>query len=121
MATSGGRGTMGPPTDGEDVARVIPLRRRASDGRPVASVRESLPREHAPFDPEIELGEIVLKRRRRRRLMARLSEVARRRAPRWRLRRSRTPLADPRVVAIAAVSVAILSAAAVGAIESGGV
>ena len=109
---------MDPPTDGEDVARVIPLRRRDRDLNAAPPVREPLPRERAAFDPELEPGDVILKRRSRRRLMARLSEVARRRTtlglPRARI------LATGPGVAVLAASLAVAAAAAVAVIESPG-
>jgi hypothetical protein len=79
MAGKGGHGTLNPPTDGDDVARVIPLRRRNGAGpehtaepkRPTS--RGPLPRESAPFDPEIEPDTVLLRRRVHRRVRARLT------------------------------------------------
>src|SRR5438105_3269745 len=119
MAASGGRGTMDPPTDGEDVARVIPLRRRDRDLNAAPPVREPLPRERAAFDPELEPGDVILKRRPRRRLMARLTELARRRSPTLGSARARILATGPGVAVLAA-SLAVAAAAAVAVIASHG-
>jgi hypothetical protein len=45
---------MDPPADGDELARVVPLRRRDRDHAAPPGARGALPRERAPFDPEIE-------------------------------------------------------------------
>ena len=45
---------MDPPADGDELARVVPLRRRDRDHAAAPGARGTLPRERAPFDPEIE-------------------------------------------------------------------
>ena len=49
---------MDPPSDGDELARVVPLRRRDRELTAAPGVRGSLPRERAPFDPEIEPHDI---------------------------------------------------------------
>jgi hypothetical protein len=49
---------MDSPADGDELARVVPLRRRDRELTAAPGARGSLPRERAPFDPEIEPGEI---------------------------------------------------------------
>lgn len=53
MSAIGGRGTLDPPSDGDHVAPVVPLRRRQPPLAVIRGVRRALPRERAPFDPEI--------------------------------------------------------------------
>src|SRR5947209_20456732 len=62
MATKGGSGTLQPPGD-DNVAPVIPLRQRSEPSEP-STPRKPLPRERAAFDPELEPGDIALRRRR---------------------------------------------------------
>lgn len=107
---------MDPPTDGDDVARVVPLRRRDGDLKVVPPVRDSLPRERAAFDPEIEPGDVILKRRLRRRLIAQLGELARPPlSPR--LPRPAICLPGPRAAVLGAVLV-LAGVAAVAVIEA---
>jgi hypothetical protein len=54
---------MDPPADGDELARVVPLRRRDRELTAAPGARGSLPRERAPFDPEIEPGDIPSRRR----------------------------------------------------------
>jgi hypothetical protein len=54
---------MDPPADGDELARVVPLRRRNRELTAAPGARGSLPRERAPFDPEIEPGDIPSKPR----------------------------------------------------------
>src|SRR6185437_1716510 len=61
MAGNGGSWTLNPPSD-DDVAPVIPLRQRQATLAPPAP-RRVLPRERAAFDPELEPGEVALRRR----------------------------------------------------------
>jgi hypothetical protein len=61
MATKGGSGIFTPPGD-DNVAPVIPLRQRQSN-QVAPPARKVLPRERAAFDPELEAGEVVLRRR----------------------------------------------------------
>ena len=49
---------MDSPVDGDELARVVPLRRRDRELNAAPCARGSLPRERAPFDPEIEPGDI---------------------------------------------------------------
>ena len=72
MATTGGSGTLRPPGD-DDVAPVIPLRKRQP--QIPAPARARLPRERAAFDPELEPGEVLLRRHRRHRIARRVAAV----------------------------------------------
>jgi hypothetical protein len=72
MAGKQGSGTVNPPGDSDDVAPVIPLRQRQGSNGAHTGARGSLPREHAPFDPEIEPGDVALRRRPHRRVLAQL-------------------------------------------------
>ena len=45
---------MDSPADGDELARVVPLRRRDRELTAAPGARGTLPRERAPFDPEIE-------------------------------------------------------------------
>lgn len=54
---------MDSPADGEELARVVPLRRRDRELTAAPGARGSLPRERAPFDPEIEPNETLSRRR----------------------------------------------------------
>jgi hypothetical protein len=76
MAGKQGSGTVNPPGDSDDVAPVIPLRQRQDRNGAHSGARGSLPREHAPFDPEIEPGDVALKRRPHRRVLAQLMSHA---------------------------------------------
>jgi hypothetical protein len=49
---------MDSPADGDELARVVPLRRRDRELTATPTARGVLPRERAPFDPEIELLDI---------------------------------------------------------------
>jgi hypothetical protein len=49
---------MDSPADGDELARVVPLRRRDREPTATPTARGVLPRERAPFDPEIELLDI---------------------------------------------------------------
>jgi hypothetical protein len=64
MATKGGSGTFLRPPGDDDVAPVIPLRQRHSEPSEPSTPRKPLPRERAPFDPELEPGDVALRRRR---------------------------------------------------------
>ena len=48
---------MDSPADGDELARVVPLRRRDRELTAAPGARGTLPRERAPFDPEIEAYE----------------------------------------------------------------
>ena len=61
---------MDSPTDGDELARVVPLRRRDRELTATPAARGSLPRERAPFDPEIEPGDTPTTRILRRRTCA---------------------------------------------------
>jgi hypothetical protein len=50
---------MDSPADGDELARVVPLRRRDRELITAPAARGSLPRERAPFDPEIEAGDLA--------------------------------------------------------------
>jgi hypothetical protein len=67
MGAKGGTGILNPPSDGDDIAPVIPLRQRQGQGPQTAppAARQSLPRERSAFDPEIEPLDVPLRRRRR--------------------------------------------------------
>src|ERR1700757_4971295 len=75
MAATGGSGTLNPPRDGDDIAPVIPLRQRQGAAPVPPPKREPLPRERAAFDPEIESGEVALRRPWRRRVLIRFSSA----------------------------------------------
>ena len=64
MATKGGSGTFVRAPGDDDVAPVIPLRQRRSEPSAASTPRKLLPRERAAFDPELEPGDVVLRRRR---------------------------------------------------------
>jgi hypothetical protein len=66
---------LNPPRDGDDIAPVIPLRQRRGAVPIPPSKREPLPRERAAFDPEIEAGEVALRRPWRRRVLIRFSSA----------------------------------------------
>jgi hypothetical protein len=66
---------LNPPRDGDDIAPVIPLRQRQGAVPSPSSKREPLPRERAAFDPEIEAGEVALRRPWRRRVLIRFSSA----------------------------------------------
>ena len=53
---------MDSPADGDELARVVPLRRRDRELTATPGARGSLPRERAPFDPEIEPGDTPSRR-----------------------------------------------------------
>jgi hypothetical protein len=113
MATKGGKGTVEPPTDGEDVAPVIPLRRREGDPADTGVSRGLLPQESAPFDPEFELAPVKLRRRLHRRVGARLAAAlagSRRLGP-----RSTAPLM---IVTGSVVVIGVGSALVIGALTS---
>jgi len=63
MATQGGSGTLKPPGD-DHVAPVIPLRHRQTEPAGAPTGGKLLPRERAAFDPELELEDDALPRRR---------------------------------------------------------
>jgi hypothetical protein len=63
MAGKGGSGTLNRSGDGEDVAPVIPLRQRREDPTVPPPGRRTLPRERAAFDPELEAGDVAVRRR----------------------------------------------------------
>lgn len=79
MAGRGGGSTLDPPVDSEDVARVIPLRRRPADEVAELSRPRTLPPEAAPFDPEFEPAHDAPSQNRRRPATARLRAIAGRR------------------------------------------
>jgi len=64
---------LNPPSDGDDVAPVIPLRQRQGAEAPTQVERRPLPRERAAFDPEIESGDVSLRRAPRGQAISRLS------------------------------------------------
>ena len=64
MATKGGSGTFLRPPGDDNVAPVIPLRQRRNDPSEPSTPRKPLPRERAAFDPELEPGDVALRRRR---------------------------------------------------------
>jgi hypothetical protein len=57
---------MDPPANGDELARVVPLRRRDREPTAASSARGTLPRERAPFDPEIESSDVSSTARRQR-------------------------------------------------------
>ncbi len=67
---------MDPPVDSEDVARVIPLRRRHAAGE-VSQLTQprTLPPEAAPFDPELEPRAVANPPRRSRSARTRLTDI----------------------------------------------
>ncbi len=72
MDVSGGMGTLNPPSDGDDVAEVTPLRRREPQLVAVPTVRDPLPAENSVWDTD-ELGEPQLRRSRRREISGALA------------------------------------------------
>ena len=81
---------MDSPADGDELARVVPLRRRNRELTATPTARGTLPRERAPFDPELELLDIPSGHRMPRGTAIRLARSAlqSRRAPRPRDRAS---------------------------------
>src|ERR1700757_4047603 len=75
MAATGGSGTLNPPRDGDNIAPVIPLRQRQGAVPAPPPEGGPLPRERAAFDPEIESGEVALRRPLRRRMLLRFSSA----------------------------------------------
>jgi hypothetical protein len=101
MALKGGSdSTVPPPPDGDHVARVIPLRRRGIVVLEPPEPREPLEAENAPFDPEMELCGVRLRKRRTRRLTAPFASL-----------RARRPA---EVIGWRGIVVGILAATAVG-------
>jgi hypothetical protein len=52
MSASGGMGTLNPPSDNDDVAKVTPLRRRDAHLFAVPTVRDPLPAETSVWDTD---------------------------------------------------------------------
>jgi hypothetical protein len=100
---------MDPPADGDELARVVPLRRRDRELTAAPGARGSLPRERAPFDPEIEPGDIPSRRR--------LPRTVARHVTRSRLGSRRVPrrLDETRAAASRRHSLAVLLTGAAGA------
>lgn len=75
---------MSPPHDGDEVAVVIPLRQRQEGTVASPPARQKLPRERAAFDPELEPGDVLLKRRANRRRLVEVASSVLRGRPRFR-------------------------------------
>jgi hypothetical protein len=99
---------MNPPRDGDDVAKVTPLRRREPHLVGLPKLRDPLPAERAAFDPELEPADVQLRRTRRRQARNRLGLAARRLRPRLSVHRRRPGL----VIALAIGCAATAGAAA---------
>ena len=104
MATQGGSGTLKPPGD-DHVAPVIPLRHRQTEPSGAPTGGKLLPRERAAFDPELELGDVALRRRR-------WPRAALVRAPGATTRRPRFPATA--AVLAAAMTAAVIAAGVLG-------
>src|SRR5271170_207518 len=100
---------MDPPADGDELARVVPLRRRDPELTAAPGARGSLPRERAPFDPEIEPDDIPSR--------PRLPRTLARHVTRSPLRSPRVPrrLDETRATASRRHSLAVLLTGAAGA------
>jgi len=107
MSASGEMGTLNPPSDKDDVAKVTPLRRRDAHLVAVPTVRDPLPAETSVWDTD-EPGEPRLRRTNRRRVRSALTIG-------WRAVRARVRV-PPRVVLGAGVALACLAAVAVFAL-----
>src|SRR5450755_1580760 len=101
MSSSGGMGTLNPPNDNDDVAKVTPLRRRDAHLFAVPTVRDPLPAETSVWDTD-EPGEPRLRRTNRRRVRSALTIG-------WRAVRERVRV-PPRVALGAGVALACLAA-----------
>ncbi len=100
---------MNPPSDEDDVAKVTPLRRREPHLVGLPRIRDPLPAESAPFDPELEPSDVQLRRSRKRRTGAALASAA---------RRLRAQITMPRVRSVFALATAIGCAAAVAVVTA---
>ena len=67
MDATVGTGTLNPPGDGDNIAKVAPLRRREPHLVGLPRIRDPLPAESAPFDAELEPADVQLRRSRKRR------------------------------------------------------
>jgi hypothetical protein len=72
MDASGGTGTLNPPSDGDDIAKVTPLRRGNPHLAAVPRVRDPLPAETSVWDTD-EPGDPPLRRSRRQRVRGALT------------------------------------------------
>lgn len=102
---------MNPPSDGDDVAAVTPLRRREAHLVAVPTVRDPLPAETSVWDTG-EPGEPPLRRSRQRRIRGALTIG-------WRIFRSRPAMARSRPAAIATIMLACAAAATAVALNAG--
>ena len=66
MDTTGGMGTLNPPGDGDDIAEVVPLRRRDGHLVAVPVVRDPLPAENSVWDTDDQDGPMLRRSWRRR-------------------------------------------------------
>lgn len=111
MDTSGGMGTLNPPSDGDDIAEVTPLRRREAHLIAVPTVRDPLPAESSVWDTG-EPGEPPLRRSRLRRIRGALTIG-------WRIFRSRLAMPRSRPAAITTIVLACAAAATAVALNAG--
>jgi hypothetical protein len=107
---------MNPPRDGDDVAKVTPLRRREPHLVGLPKLRDPLPAERAAFDPELEPADVQLRRTRRRQARNGLELAARRLRPRLAAHRIRPALVIAVVVgcAVTAAAAALIDGAGSG-------
>jgi len=114
MDASGGMGTLNPPSDGDDVAEVTPLRRREPQLVAVPTVRDPLPAENSVWDTD-DHGAPSLRRSRTREILGAL-------AVGWGFARSLLTI-RPRAMAGAGAGlacVAAVTAIALGAVSGPG-
>jgi len=102
---------MNPPSDGDDIAAVTPLRRREAHLVAVPTVRDPLPAEPSVWDTG-EPGEPPLRRSRQRRIRGALTIG-------WRIFCSRLAMPRSRPAAIATIVLACATAATAVVVNSG--
>lgn len=102
---------MNPPSDGDDIAAVTPLRRREARLVAVPTVRDPLPAETSVWDTG-EPGEPPLRRSRHRRVQGALTIG-------WRIFRSRLAMPRSRPAAITTIVLACAAAATAVALNAG--
>jgi len=102
---------MNPPSDGDDIAAVTPLRRREAHLVAVPTVRDPLPAETSVWDTG-EPGEPPLRRSRQRRIRGALTIG-------WRIFRSRLAMPRSRPAAITTIVLACATAATAVVVNSG--
>jgi hypothetical protein len=111
MAASGGMGTLNPPSDSDDIAKVTPLRRRDPHLAVVPPVRDALPAESSVWDTG-ELGEPRLRRSRLRQIRSALTIG-------WSTFRSKLATPRPRPAASGGIVLACVAAVTAVALVSG--